>query len=392
MQEIEFISEVKHIKGASFEKLPSGSFRVKLAKSLTGCPLQKKSFSTEDEAINFVNQALKELRKREDKALNLTITERADAGVALDLLSKFGVDLTLTEVIRKYCNGLPNAKPVLVKNAVTEYLDSQSGEVSDPHYKNLKTYLINEGSLSKLYGEEYLHEIGKDDIAEWLRIRCRKRSKNTYDAFLVQTRAFFNWCIKEKKWLVENPGSELSKYNDTPADPEVFTPKQAKELLQCLKDNDMEELMLGMAIQLFAGVRRAEVLRLTWGDFTDEKIRLSKKVTKTKKGRAVPLSTALKRIIKEKEQYLNEDCDKEHVVTLNHDEWDTHRTRAMRILKWEDWPHNGLRHSYASYRLNVSDLETTAYEAGHSTGVLQEHYDGLVDAKDSKTYFNIKLK
>ena len=321
--------------------------------------------------------------------MNLSMVQRADAATALGLLKKSNVNLSLTEIIRTHCSKLPQSEPILLKDAIHEYMKEQSDIVSDTHYRNLKTYLENERSLGDVYGNEWLHEISKDDIAEWLRIRCHKRSKRTYDAFLIQAKAVFNWCV-DNKMLSENPCAGLKKYNETGADPEVFTPTQAHELLQLLKsDEDNLDLYLGFAVQLFAGVRRAEVGRLCWGNLTEDKIRLTKQITKTQKGRAVPICEALKSILGQFEGYRSKKHAKAKIVSLKHDDWDTKRKQVMKKLKWEKWPHNGLRHSYVSYRLTIAGMVTAAYEAGHSVEVLLVHYDGLVDISEANDYFSI---
>ncbi|QSR89283.1 hypothetical protein IT6_03090 [Methylacidiphilum caldifontis] len=56
-----------------------------------------------------------------------------------------------------------------------------------------------------------------------------------------------------------------------------------------------------------------------------------------------------------------------------------------------EWKHNGMRHSYASYRLaQCKDAGKVAFELGHSSSTLvYRHYWALVSEEDGKRYFQI---
>jgi len=75
----------------------------------------------------------------------------------------------------------------------------------------------------------------------------------------------------------------------------------------------------------------------------------------------------------------------------------TYRRRFATALKAgniERWPHNALRHSFASYHLAYSrDAAKTALELGHTeSATLFRHYRELVRPEDAKAFWDITPK
>ena len=66
--------------------------------------------------------------------------------------------------------------------------------------------------------------------------------------------------------------------------------------------------------------------------------------------------------------------------------------RRNMIRAWgADWPKNGLRHSYISYRLAVTkDVAATAMEAGNSAPIIFKHYRELVKPDQGAAWFGIQ--
>ena len=63
---------------------------------------------------------------------------------------------------------------------------------------------------------------------------------------------------------------------------------------------------------------------------------------------------------------------------------------AREAAEIEEWPHNALRHSFASYRLAaIQDAAKVALEMGNSPEKLFRHYRELVTEKGAKAWFAI---
>ena len=54
------------------------------------------------------------------------------------------------------------------------------------------------------------------------------------------------------------------------------------------------------------------------------------------------------------------------------------------------WKHNGLRHSFISYRVaEINDVQRVALEAGNSPQIIFSNYRALVGPADAKKWFSI---
>ena len=57
------------------------------------------------------------------------------------------------------------------------------------------------------------------------------------------------------------------------------------------------------------------------------------------------------------------------------------------------WKHNGLRHSFITYRLaTIKDAVRTAFEAGNSPQVIRSNYDAVATEQEGKLWFSIVPK
>jgi integrase len=65
--------------------------------------------------------------------------------------------------------------------------------------------------------------------------------------------------------------------------------------------------------------------------------------------------------------------------------------RARKGANIAEWPHNALRHSFASYRLAATqDAPRTALELGHASPQLVfQHYREVVAPEDAARYWQV---
>ena len=69
------------------------------------------------------------------------------------------------------------------------------------------------------------------------------------------------------------------------------------------------------------------------------------------------------------------------------------RISAGRRSMASDWPNNGLRHSYASYRLaQCQDAAKVALEMGNTPTMIFRHYRELVMPQDAAAWWNTFLR
>ena len=142
-----------------------------------------------------------------------------------------------------------------------------------------------------------------------------------------------------------------------------------------------------LALGAFAGIRRAELLRLQWSDITGQPayIRVRGEIAKTKSKRIIPVSANL-------DDWLRPWYRPTGKVIPDNVQWKLrHLIKAACEKAGVPWKLNALRHSFASYRLaQLGDAARTALEMGNSPNVIFKHYRELVTAEQSAAYWSIK--
>jgi hypothetical protein len=65
--------------------------------------------------------------------------------------------------------------------------------------------------------------------------------------------------------------------------------------------------------------------------------------------------------------------------------------KLAKAAGFTEWPHNALRHSFASYHLaQYGDATKTAFQMGNDAVVVHNHYKGLVSNGDVQRYWSLR--
>lgn len=185
----------------------------------------------------------------------------------------------------------------------------------------------------------------------------------------VRINSFFLWATA-RKYCKENPMASV----DTPkikAKPiKILTIPQIKTLLRAAHKVAPETLPY-FAIGIFAGVRVAEMGKMTARHFVSEKgqpfLHLDKSITKTGQDRFVTVTPVL-------QSWLAICNDKLPVCSRT--QFD--KVRVAAGYGPRDWDANAMRHSFASYTAPTIGTMRAAKEAGHSEAIQIKHYRLLV--------------
>jgi integrase len=138
------------------------------------------------------------------------------------------------------------------------------------------------------------------------------------------------------------------------------------------------------AIGAFAGLRRAEIERLSWSeiDFDQGVIEVKASKSKTASRRLVTIQPNLREWLAPYSTRIGRVCPVNLERKINGD-----RDRAG--LR-SGWPHNALRHSFGSYHLaQFNDAAKLALEMGNSPATIFRHYRQLVRPKQAERYWKI---
>jgi integrase len=140
-----------------------------------------------------------------------------------------------------------------------------------------------------------------------------------------------------------------------------------------------------LAMQAFAGLRCAEVLRLDWNDvkFDCGHIQIGTVRNKTAAKRLAPIPPNLVRWLADARKSSGNVFP---YSRLNFDELQA-GTAAAAEIEWHD---DALRHSFISYRVaQTSDVPRVSLESGTSPGLIFKHYQTVVSEMDAREWFTI---
>jgi len=139
-----------------------------------------------------------------------------------------------------------------------------------------------------------------------------------------------------------------------------------------------------LALGFFAGIRSGELDKIGWPDInkSEKIITIRPEVAKTGVARHVTLSDNCLRWL-DIGSFGFKLCPNSATFT-----------RMMKTAGIStDWPHNCMRHTFASHHMAMyHDATKTAFELGHRQNIslLYRHYRGLTTAKEAEKYWKIK--
>jgi integrase len=166
--------------------------------------------------------------------------------------------------------------------------------------------------------------------------------------------------------------------------PEIFSVDELADLLYSAVSNVPDAVPM-LAIGAFAGLREAEIKRLDWAEIDQRRGHIEVKSSKAKSAqrRIIEMQPNLRDWLRPFAGMTGA------VVPRNARKKLTLVRNAAGLARW---PKNGLRHSFASYRLAAThDAPRVASELGHtSPHMLYSTYRELVLPEEAERYWNIE--
>jgi integrase len=333
-----------------------------------------------------------------------------DADTARQRIEAAGLDMTLAEIVAAYVEARDamNGTGTLLEaarafraahdtraaskpmgEAVTEFMDMKRETLRDATAKSYAYTL--ERTLEPLH-DRNLADITTDELAAILGHR-----KPTARAMHLRTlRVFWAWASKEKRaWASMATVDALEYRKDaSEADISVMTPAEVVALLRAA-EAEGHAAAVTTALLLFAGIRRAEITRLTWGNVSTENVEIGRDAAKKIRRRTIPICPTLAAWIA---AHRDGAKDSDLITPANWTEVDKCiRRRAgwaveARLLKNPPkptrgaWPSNVIRHTNASVLVSIgTPLKDLTFQFGHTGGhdTLRSHYVGQLTKKDA---------
>lgn len=382
----------------------------------------RRKFSDPAKARREAEMVAMKLANGEAEALKLTGGDRADYVRAMQKLRawKPGVDLnlavtdyvaavrrlpehvSLSEALEFYLKrhpiGLP---PKTVREVVDELIASKaSAGKSDVYIKDLTSRLgtfadsfqLRISSVTGKQIEEYIRGLKTLGSDEKKRRSLSGRTQNNIRR-LVST--LFKFAIK--RGYLPKDHDEISGVEKATVDSgeiEVFSPAELQKLFAACqtpvkergKWRTREEMIPYLAVAAFCGLRAAEIMRLDWSEIhltgAEKFVEVTAGKAKTASRRTVPITDNCAAWL---ERYA-----KPSGPVINLSRADKQLFLYLAEKSGVPWKHNGLRHSFISYRLAVvKDVGQVSLEAGNSPGMVFKHYRQLVRESEAQEWFGI---
>jgi len=252
---------------------------------------------------------------------------------------------------------------------------------SERYLSDLRSRL---GQFSESFDGKPVAEFTSAEVDEWLRSlsdsesgkRLAATTRNNFRRVLIVA---FNFA-RERGYSAGNPAEKSAKAKVIEGTIGILTAEETARLLESASS----ELLPYVAIGAFAGLRRAELERLDWReiDLQAGLIEVTAKKAKSARRRFVRIQPNLAKWLQPYAQHSGNVTPPKYRELL-----DTTRAAA----KINDWPHNALRHSFASYHLACfNDAAALALELGHTnSNLVFQHYRQLVKPKQAERYWKI---
>jgi integrase len=333
----------------------------------------RKTFSNAEEARTFAN--LKRVERANHGTAGVSMDEklRGDALEAQRILEPYNI--TVLDAALEYVRHMELVtRSETVSKAISSLLDTKHADNLRPRY--LKDLRVRLARFALNFGERKLADISPAEIDRWLReLGLSPLSRNTFRGRISVLFEYGRQC----GWTNTNPVAEVRKIKVIESLPGILTPTEVARLLEAAG----AETLPYWAIGIFAGLRTAELERLTWADvhFEDHVIEVPSLASKTASRRFVPMRN-LAQWLEPYRDIRGPLCPTNLRVRLETDRKNAGLTQ---------WQSNCLRHSFGSYHLGAfQNAALCASEMGHiSAAVTYRHYNQRVRPSVAQEFWRI---
>jgi integrase len=338
----------------------------------------RKFFKTRAEAEAERRRQLTALERHGREAIGLPQHEVSDFIRARKTLAEYGK--TITDATAFYVDHLERVLrcKVTVAQLAAELIEAKRRDGrSEIYLRDLRNLLA---IFSRDFGNRSIAGITVEELDNWL--RALPGSPKTRTNFRTNVGVLFSYATR-RRMLDFNPVLHTAKPKLPDNLPEIFTVDELRALLEAA-NRGAPDVVPMLTIGAFAGFRDAEIKRLDGSEVDLARGHIEVKAAKAKSARRriVPIQPNLA-------AWLRPYCSVTGRVVP-----EGYRSSLDRVRKaagLAHWPNNGLRHSYASYRLAaIHDAPRVASELGHtSPQMLYSTYRELVLPEEAERYWKL---
>ncbi|XHR27520.1 MAG: tyrosine-type recombinase/integrase [Chthoniobacteraceae bacterium] len=346
----------------------------------------QKGFKTKAEAEKALSDAKEKRTVHGDAAIALAESERIRFVAARDKLAAAGG--TIEKAVELFLRHNATIKePILLEELLTKCIDAKATLGASIRY--LQQFRCSCTNFIRSREDRLAHTITRDEVRQW--VLGQGWAPKTQRVYLGDLRALFAWARSEH-FVAENPASgdgpekiALAKLDDSAIS--RLQVRDVKRLFARIasvrRGEDFRPLLWYVALGLFCGIRPAELEKMDRGDVNlkERHAVVSAPIAKTRRRRVVDLSEAAC-------AWLALDKRSEgHIIPVNF----VRRWRRLRTeLKLTPWPHDVMRHTFASmHYAEHQDEALLKAQMGHSAGedTLMRHYRALATRAEAAAFW-----
>ncbi len=211
--------------------------------------------------------------------------------------------------------------------------------------------------------------------------QSKQRSPATVNRYLANLSHVFTIAVKEWRWLDHSPTRNVSRREESHGRTRFLSDDERPRLLAACKESQSPYLYPIVVLALSTGMRRGEILNLTWDDVNLKHRTIHLKQTKNRERRVVPLAGHALELIRQLSKVRRLDSNllfprksnPQRPATIR-DGWET----ALKKTEITDFHFHDLRHSAASYlAMNGATPSEIAAVLGHKTLQMVKRYAHL---------------
>jgi integrase len=314
-------------------------------------------------------------------ALELPDSARVMAAELSEQLQEYGK--TIRDAGDFYITYLRDCKGIKVQALADEYLSTRKHQnVSALYLKDLRLKLR---IFCEAFGPQPARILTGKQIASW--VHSLALAPQTVNSYLTRVSAVFSYGVRHGH-LERNPTNVIERLKFVDKAPEIFTVDQLRAVLTQAADMlPGARLVPLIAVGAFAGLRTTELMRMEWEDINFRRgfIEVPAHKAKTARRRLISIAPNLQAWLA---PYANHTGP---VWCRSRNGFNWNLLEVSKRAGLPKWPHNGLRHSFASYHLaHHCDAAKLALAMGHTgPGLIFSNYREVVHPDEAERYWNL---
>ena len=318
----------------------------------------------------------------------------SDAQAALAILHASGLNMSLADAARVAVNHATALQRGITIAALFERYRTEAGTARKWRQSTIDTWRKYSRKLIDAMGGMNCAELTPDKLRAWMQEAFP--TPTGFNGCHRTLAGAFSWAVKQKL-LSESPFPLVELMGQEAQDVDILTPHEARAVLDACRDHrtdprqvwrDCTDCALPFALLLFAGIRPAELKKLTWADIREDEedglcVFVHSKNAKTNTARFVRIRPNLRAFVD-----AHQGPREGSICPPN---WNR-KAPLVRKIAGVDGRQDAPRHSFASYALAAGEpLDAVRADMGHvgDSRMIFTNYRAAANKQAAREYWAI---